>query len=67
MVTTRGSKILCSQKCHNQMHYWRHKNYPGERPALAFKFIDNWLREGIHPNPNHPINVREKLKITPDD
>lgn len=67
MVTTRSSKLLCSRQCHNQMHYWRHKNYPGEGPAVAFKAIDNLLCEGSHPNSNHPINAEKELKTMPDD
>lgn len=62
MLTTRSSKILCSQKCHNQLHYWRQKHYPGEGPKLAFEVINNLLNEGEHPNPDHPVNANDQTE-----
>lgn len=46
------------------MHYWRHKNYPGEGPKVAFDVIGNLLKEGAHPNPDHPANkLDESLSV----
>lgn len=52
MLTTRSSKILCSQKCHNHFHYWRQKSYPGEGPVAGFKLIQILSKAHQHPNPN---------------
>lgn len=61
MLTTRSTKILCSQRCHNQFHYWRTKNFPDDDTKVALKVIDNWLSENTHPNPGHPINLIDAI------
>lgn len=61
MLTTRSSKVLCSQKCHNQFHYWRHKTMPGLGPAIAFKYIDDCLSEDNHPNEQHPTHRTDEV------
>jgi len=44
MSTLRSSKKLCSQKCHNQFHYWRQKNYPGMGVVYGFEMLDQLKR-----------------------
>jgi hypothetical protein len=65
MLTTRSSKILCSQKCHNRFHYWRQKAFPGEGTKVAFDAINNLLNEGEHPNPDNPINKIDEAETKP--
>lgn len=62
MLTTRSTKILCSQRCHNQFHYWRMKNYPSDNAKISLRIIDNWLTENTHPNPKHPINKFDEIE-----
>lgn len=45
MQTERSSKKLCSVKCQNQFHYWRHKHYPGKGPAYGFEMLKTQKQE----------------------
>ena len=56
MQTSKCSKRLCSQRCHQAFHRWRNKHYPGEGPAFGFSLIKEALLKNDHPNKAHQIH-----------
>ena len=57
MATKRESKKICSTKCQSRMDYIRRRDWGWLTPVEFEKVINNWMADGSHVNPDHPINA----------
>jgi len=55
-------KIYCSQACHSQSHYIRQRDFSHLSPKEFKQVLCNWIENGRHINPNHPLRKLMMLK-----
>lgn len=56
-TTKRASKKVCSPQCQNRMDYLRRRDWNWLDSTEFEKVINNWMADGSHVNPDHPINA----------
>lgn len=56
----RCTSKVCSTKCSNDFHNTRKRDWNWLTTDEFYTVIDNWVAQGDHPNPAHPINVETR-------
>lgn len=60
METHRQTKKYCSTRCANQFNYALKTEWSRLTVDEFHELIENWLSNGCHPNPHHPVNILDK-------